>query len=65
MGQELLLAGLDWGKTNIIDKDFIKSYDKNREIGCFLKVDSKQPEKVVSLSNEFPSRTEKMVVNKF
>ena len=47
-----------------IDKDFIKNYDEDGDIGYFLQVDIEYPRELHDLHTDLPFLPEKMETNK-
>ena len=47
-----------------IDKDFIKNYDEDGDIGYFIEVDVKYPKNLVYLHSDLPFLPERIKINK-
>ena len=64
MTEKLPVEDITW-VTNVceIDKELIKNYDKNEDIGFFLKVDIKYPKELHDLHIDLPFLPEKMKIN--
>ena len=64
MTENFLVGGFKWVKSiSKIDEKFIKNYDENSDIGFFLKVDFKYPEKLHDLYSNLPFLPEKTEIN--
>ena len=65
MLEKLLLGGFKWIKdVSKIDKDFIKNYDENGDIGYFLEVDVKYSKELHNLHSDLPLLPERMEIGK-
>ena len=65
MEQNLPVRGFKWVKgLSRIDEDLIKIYDKNSNIGYFLKVDIKYPKELHDLYSDLSFLLERMKINK-
>ena len=66
VSQRLPVGGFKWIEdVSKIDKDFLKSYDENRDIGYFLEVDIEYPKELHDLHSDLPFFTrKKMKINK-
>ena len=65
MEQNLPVGGFKWVEDVLeIDKDFIKNYDENSDIGYFLKVDIEYPTELHDLHSDLPVLPERMKINK-
>ena len=64
MTQRLSVGGFKWIEDiSKIDKDFIKNYDENSDIGNFPKVDIEYPKELHDLHSDLPFLPEKMKIN--
>ena len=55
----------EWSKdTSQFNKDFIKTYNEERDEGYFLKVDVQYLEKLYELHNDLPFLPERMKIEK-
>ena len=62
--EKLPVDNFKWVKnTSKIDKEFIKNYDENDDIGYFLKVDIEYPKELYDSHIDLPFLPEKMEVN--
>ena len=60
MTEKLPVGGFKWAKNKSkIDEEFIKNYDKNDDIGYFLKVDIEHPQELHDLHIDLPFLPEK------
>ena len=65
MLEKLPLGGFKWIKdVSKIDKDFIKNYDENGDIGYFLEVDFKYAKELHDLHSNLPFLPERMEIGK-
>ena len=65
MIEKLPVGGFKWVKNVFkIDEEFIKNYDKNSDIGYFLKVDIEHPKELHDLHSDLSFLPEKIKVNK-
>ena len=65
MSSNLPVGGFKWVEDVLkIDEDFIKSYDKNSDIGYFLKVDIEYLKELHDLQSDLPFLPERMKINK-
>ena len=65
MEQNLPVGGFKWVEDVLeIDKDFIKNYDENSDIGYFFKVDIEYPTELHDLHSDLPVVPERMKINK-
>ena len=65
MSQKLSVGGFKWIEdVSEIDKDFIKNYDENSDIGSFLKVDINYPKELHDLHSDLPFLPKRMKINK-
>ena len=55
---------ISWRNTQF-NKDFIKSYNEDINIGYFLEVDVQYPEELYELHNDLPFLPERMKIEKF
>ena len=63
MSQKLPVRDFKWVKNvSKIDEDFIKTYDKNEDVGFFLNVDIKYPKKLHDLHSDLPFLPERMKI---
>ena len=64
MSEKLPIKGFKWMvDISGIDKNFVKSYNKNSSKGYILKVDVDYPRELQDLHRDFPFLPEKIVVN--
>ena len=55
MSEKLPVDGLEWVKDlSIIDQDFIKNYDEDRDVGYFIKADIEYPKELHTLHSDLP-----------
>ena len=60
MSQKLPINAFEWVKNlSKFNEDFIKEYDENSDIGCFLEVDVDYPKKLINLHKDLPFLPEK------
>ena len=65
MEQNLPVGGFKWVRdVSTIDEDFIKNYDKNNNIGYFLKADIEYLKELHDLHSDLPFLPERMKINK-
>ena len=66
MEQNLPVGGFEWVRdVSRIDEDFIKNYDKNSDIGYFLKADIEYPKELHDLHSDLLFLLEIMKINKY
>ena len=64
MTEKLPVRGFKWvNDISIIDKDFVKDYNKNDNKGYILDVDVDYPNKLQNLHSDLPFLPERMIVN--
>ena len=64
MFKKLPVNGFKWTDNNIINEEFIKSYNENYKKGYILEVDVKYPKKLHDLHSDLPFLPERMEINK-
>ena len=65
MEQNLRVVGFEWvSNVSRIDKNFIKNYDENSNIGYFLKVDIEYSKELHDLHGDVPFLPKRMKINK-
>ena len=65
MEQNLRVGGFEWvSNVSRIDKDFIKNYDENNNIGYFLKVDIEYSKELHDLHGDVQFLPKRMKINK-
>ena len=63
--QKLPVGGFKWVKNaSRIDKDFIKNYDEDGDVGFFLKIDIEYPKELHDLHSDLSFLPERMKINK-
>ena len=66
MSQKLPVGGFKWIEdVSKIDEGFIKNYNENGDIGCFLKVDVKYTKELYDLHSDLSLLPERMKLNKY
>ena len=64
MTEKLPVRGFKWvNDISIIDKDFVKDYNKNDNKGYILDVDVDYPNKLQNLHSDLPFLPERMIIN--
>ena len=65
MSQKLTVNGFMWDKyLSDFSEDFIKNYNENSDVGCFLEVDVESPKKLFSSHKELPFLPERRKLEK-
>ena len=65
MSQKLPVNNFKWIEdTSQFNKDFIKNYNEESDVGYFLEVDVQYPEKLDELHNDLPFLPERMKIEK-
>ena len=65
ISQKPLVGSFNWVKNvSKINKEFIKNYDNDGDIGFILKVDIEYPRELHDLHSELPFLPERMKINK-
>ena len=65
MSEKLPIDGFEWVEDlSVIDEDFIKNYDKDSNVGYFIKADIEYPKELHTMHSDLPFLPEKMEVNK-
>ena len=65
MSQKFPVRGFKWVRNvSKIDKDFVKNYDENGDVGFFLDVDIEYLKELHDLHSDLPFLPERMIINK-
>ena len=64
MSKKLPVNGFKWTDNNIINEEFMKTYNENDKKGYILEVDIKYPKKLLNLHSDLPFSPERMEINK-
>ena len=64
MSKKLPVNGFKWTDNNIINEDFIKSFDENNDKGYIFEIDVKYPKRLHELNSDLPFLSEQMEINK-
>ena len=65
MLQNLLADVFEWvEETSQFNEDFIKNYEEDSDIGCFLEIDTQYQEKLLDHHNDLPFLLERMKIAK-